>query len=45
MRFAGLLLFAFPALAQSHLDRVMAELAAVRDFKEAAISPDGARVA
>src|SRR5262245_1728481 len=45
MRFAGLLLFACAALAQTPIDKVLAELAAVHDFKEAAISPDGARVA
>jgi dipeptidyl aminopeptidase/acylaminoacyl peptidase len=45
MRFAGLLLIAFSASAQTPIDRVLTELAAVRDFKEAAISPDGTRVA
>jgi dipeptidyl aminopeptidase/acylaminoacyl peptidase len=45
MRFAGLLLFTVTAFAHTPIDRVLAELAAVRDFKETAISPDGARVA
>jgi dipeptidyl aminopeptidase/acylaminoacyl peptidase len=44
MRLAAMLLFAAAAFPES-LDQVISELAAVRDFKEAAISPDGARVA
>jgi dipeptidyl aminopeptidase/acylaminoacyl peptidase len=42
---AALLLIALPAFAQIPIDRVLSELAAVRDFKETAISPDGTRVA
>jgi dipeptidyl aminopeptidase/acylaminoacyl peptidase len=45
MRFAGLLFFTFSLSAQTPLDRVLFELSAVRDFRETAISPDGARVA
>ena len=45
MRLAGILFFTVAAFAQSSLDRILAELAAVRDFKETAISPDGTRVA
>src|SRR5438105_125670 len=45
MRLAGLMFITLSAFSQTSLDRVMSELAAVRDFKETAISPDGARVA
>src|SRR5437763_610730 len=45
MRLLGLMLLTANTLAQTPIDRVLAGLAAVRDFKEAAISPDGARVA
>ena len=40
-----LLFVTFAAFSQTSLDHVLSELAAVRDFKETAISPDGARVA
>src|SRR5579863_900547 len=45
MRFAGMLLLSVAVLAGDSLDRVLTELTAVRDFRETAISPDGARVA
>ena len=45
MRLAGILFLSAAAFGQSSVDHILAELAAVRDFKEAAISPDGARVA
>jgi dipeptidyl aminopeptidase/acylaminoacyl peptidase len=45
MRFAACLFLAGVLCAQTSVERVLAELAAVRDFREAAISPDGARVA
>jgi dipeptidyl aminopeptidase/acylaminoacyl peptidase len=47
MPHAALLLFilASAAFAGTSLDHVLSELAAVRDFRETAISPDGAHVA
>ena len=45
MRLAGILFFTAALFAQNSLDRVIAELSAVRDFRETAISPDGKRVA
>src|SRR5690349_17926866 len=45
MRLAGLLFLTSAAFSQTSLDRVLYELAAGRDFKEAASSPDGSRVA
>src|SRR5947209_5897004 len=49
MKHSGLIIAALmlaPAShAQSPLDRTLAEIAAVRIFQQAAISPDGARVA
>jgi dipeptidyl aminopeptidase/acylaminoacyl peptidase len=45
MRLAGMFFLTAAAFAQPSLDHILAELAAVRDFKEAAISPDGRRVA
>src|SRR6266567_8663099 len=41
MRLAVLLFVTSAAFSQTSLDHVLSELAAVRDFKEAAISPDG----
>src|SRR2546427_5605048 len=45
MRLVGMFLLTLAAFAQTSLDHMLAELAAVRDFKEAAISPDGKHVA
>ena len=45
MRLAGLLFLTVAGFGQTSVDQVLAELAAVRDFKETAISPDGTRVA
>ena len=45
MRLAALLFLGGILSAQTSIDHVLTELAAVRDFKEAAISPDAARVA
>jgi dipeptidyl aminopeptidase/acylaminoacyl peptidase len=45
MRLAALLLAAGVVSAQTSIEQVLTELAAVRDFREAVISPDGARVA
>jgi Tol biopolymer transport system component len=45
MRLAGILFLTAAAFGQSSVDHILAELAAVRDFKEAAISPEGRRVA
>ena len=45
MRLAWMFFLTAAGFAQTSLDRVIAELSAVRDFKETAISPDGAHVA
>jgi dipeptidyl aminopeptidase/acylaminoacyl peptidase len=44
-RFLNLFAIAAAAFAQAPLDRTLAEIAAVRQFQQAAISPDGGRVA